>query len=223
VLVAISGDGKLVATGADQAATLYDAATGNKLRSVPEKSNISAVYLSGDGKRLVTGAWDSKATVWDTATGNKLQTVDGLKTIVYSVNLSGDGKHLAAGFQGKTAILWDAATGNKLQTFTGHTALIWGLSVSHAGKFLWTASQDGTTRLWSTATGKELCTLFSLDAGKEWLVLTPDGYFDGSPDACQRMTWRQAGSPQVIDDEATRKRYYRPGLLGLLVKGEKLS
>jgi hypothetical protein len=33
------------------------------------------------------------------------------------------------------------------------------------------------------------------------------------------MAWRQDG--KVIDDDATRKKMHRPGLLAQLVKGEK--
>ena len=63
--------------------------------------------------------------------------------------------------------------GKKLQTFQGHTGEVTSVALSGDGKHLWTASPDGTTRLWDPATGKERCRLYSLDAGKDWLVATP--------------------------------------------------
>jgi hypothetical protein len=32
-----------------------------------------------------------------------------------------------------------------------------------------------------------------------------------------------AGTLELVDDEATLLRYYRPGLMGLLLKGQKLT
>ena len=92
-----------------------------------------------------------------------------------SVALSGDGQLLATASRDGTAILWEAISGKKLQTLQGHTNELSGVALSGDGKHLWTASKDGTTRLWDPATGKERCRLYSFDAGKDWLVVTPDG------------------------------------------------
>jgi hypothetical protein len=65
--------------------------------------------------------------------------------------------------------------------------------------------------------------LLSLDGGKDWLVVTPDGFWGGSKDAWRYVAYRNVGTLQVIDDEATLQRFYRPGLLGVLLKGQMLS
>jgi WD40 repeat protein len=124
---------------------------------------------------------------------------------------------------GKTATLWEADGGKKLQTFQGHTHLVMSVALSGDGKHLWTTSRDGSTRLWNTATGKELCTLLSMDGGKDWLVVTPEGFFDGSPGAWRFVAYRVSGSLKVVDDDATRKQLHRPGLLSRVLKSENLQ
>ena len=58
--------------------------------------------------------------------------------------------------------------------------------------------------------------------GKDWLVVRPDGFFDGSKDGWRYLSYRRAGTLQVTDDEATLHRFYRARLMGLLLKGQKL-
>ena len=43
-----------------------------------------------------------------------------------------------------------------------------------------TGSSDGTTRVWDVATGDHLASLVFVSPGQEWLVITPEGLFDGS-------------------------------------------
>jgi WD40 repeat protein len=137
------------------------------------------------------------------------------------VALSEDGKHILTGSADNQVVFWDAATAKKTQTIEGHAAPITGLTLSDDGKRLWTTSEDGTVRLWDMAAGKELCRLHALDADKNWLVLTPDGRFDGSEGAWKYLAYREPGGLKLHDDEATRKKFHRPGLLAEVWKGVK--
>ena len=55
------------------------------------------------------------------------------------------------------------------------------MAFAPGGRWACTGSSDGTTRFWDTATGDELARLISLDKGQDWLVVTPEGLFDGHP------------------------------------------
>jgi WD40 repeat protein len=182
------------------------------------------VALSEDGKHIVTAGRvvqpgnppesDYTAILWDAASGAALQTFKADRGSYFaSVALSRDGKHVVTG--GTAVILWEAASGRKLRTFEGH-----GMALSRDGQHLWTAS-PGAARLWDPATGKERCRLYVFDAGKEWLVVTPDGSFDGSEGAWRFVTYRVPGTSRVVDDDATRRRFHRPGLLAQIWKGDK--
>jgi WD40 repeat protein len=126
---------------------------------------------------------------------------------------------MLTGSRDRTAILWDVATGKKRQIFKGHRHLVKSVALSRDGKQVWTSSADNTTRLWDTASGKELGALLRLE--KDWLIVTPDGLFDGSKGAWNYVSYREAATRDRINDNATRKKFYRPGLLAQLVKGEK--
>jgi WD40 repeat protein len=71
-VAAFSMDGKTIAISGisriEMADTVYvfDVATGNELRSFKAYAGrVCALAFSPDGKRLVTGSWDSTALVWD--------------------------------------------------------------------------------------------------------------------------------------------------------------
>jgi uncharacterized protein (TIGR03067 family) len=217
--VSLSSDGKQVVTGSyDHMAIVWDLVTGQKLQSFRGHTNeVGSVVLSTDGKLVVTGSDDCTAIVWDAGTGKAIQTLKGEMGAVTSVALSSDGKWIVTG-AGEGAIIWDTATGKKLRTFK--TRGISRVALSSNGDQLWTACYAGTV-LWNPRSGKELCSLLSLNEGEDWLVVTPAGLFDGSKGAWKYVTYRAAGTRDLINDNATREKFYRPSLLAQLVRGEK--
>jgi uncharacterized protein (TIGR03067 family) len=222
--VTLSNDGKLLVTVSNEkTAILWETATGKNLRTFEKQSGgIRSIALSGDGKWLVTGSFfDETATVWDSATGKELQTLKGSTRGIDSLALSNDGKLVVTGSSNGTVIMWETATGKKLRTFQAPNSRVSAVALSPDGKHLWTGSSDGTTRLWRADSGKELCALLTLDRGNDWVVLTSDGLFDGSKGALKHVTYRTVGTRDLIDDDATRKKFHRPGLLAQLLKGEK--
>lgn len=69
-----SPDGsKILATGADNMARLWDAATGRPIgQPMPHLAYILAMAFSPDSKLVVTGSMDRTAQLWDAATGEPL-------------------------------------------------------------------------------------------------------------------------------------------------------
>jgi WD40 repeat protein len=157
--VALTADGKRVATHTRDEISLWDAATGKKRQSLKDKrfQSFESMAMAPDGRRLVTASSDKTATLWDLATGNALQTFTGHKGFVKGVAISADGKVLAPAASDKTAMLWDAATGKALHTLrtnaeTTKTRVI----LSANGSFVLTGSERTTSSLWDVATGKRL-------------------------------------------------------------------
>jgi WD40 repeat protein len=220
--VALSGDGTRALTGSDdETAILWDARSGDKLRTFAgHTSRVESVALSSDGRRALTGSWDKTAILWDAKTGDKLRTFAGYADFVLSVALSSDGTYVLTG-SAHEAILWDTRSGKKLRTFAGHTDRVYGVALSSDGTRVLTGSYDGTTRLWDPATGQELCALISLDAGRDWLVVTPDGLFDGSVNAPKYLAYRIRGTLDFVPLDKYLHRYYTPGLLGKLMAGQR--
>jgi hypothetical protein len=236
--VAFSPDGKQVLTGSVGTRRLWDVATGQELRAFqenpdPEEWGVGSVAFSPDGKQILTwcshgvGLENDDVLLWDTGTGKKLRTFTfplehrERDWEVGSVAFSSDGKQILIGSYDKTAVLWDAATGQKLRTFQGHTGGVLEVAYRSDGKQVLTGSSDGTTRLWDVSTGQEWAQLLSLDGGQDWLVLTPEGLFDGSAGGRQKVGFRIGTGQNVVPVDRFVQDFHFPGLLAALRRGER--
>ncbi len=65
-------------------------------------------------------------------------------------------------------------------------------------------------------------TLISLDDGGEWMVVTPQGLFDGTPAAWNQILWRyNQDTFNVAPIEWFFNEFYHPGLLSDIVAGKR--
>src|SRR5262249_24429168 len=110
---------------------------------------------------------------------------------VSSVAFSPDGARVLSGSDDNTLKLWDTATGALIRTFEGHSGQvnnsgqIKSVAFSPDGRYIVSAGADATVRLWDTATG-ELATLIG-GLKREWLVVTPRGFFVASPEGANLL------------------------------------
>jgi hypothetical protein len=74
--------------------------------------------------------------------------------------------------------------------------------------------------MWDIATGYELGQLIVFDE-ENWLVITPDGHFDGSPKGIRRVTFLSDDRLSVIPAEEVDPALSQPGLLAKLLGGER--
>ncbi len=144
---------------------------------------------------------------------------------VYALGFSPDGKTLAAGNgrQGHAGAvtLFDAATLKELRTLAGHADFVSSVVYSLDGKLIISGSWDRTIKVWEAETGAEVATLIASGAS-DWLVVTPDGLFDGSPAAWGQILWRF--SPQLRDVapvELFFNEFYYPNLLADIFNGRR--
>ena len=120
----------------------------------------------------------------------------------------------------ETSILRDAQTGEKLRSYTGRA-----IGFTPDGSQVEIAVRGDTIRLCSAATGQELAQLISFDAGKDWLVVTPDGVFDGSENARRKyVRFRDTKDPmKVVPPEQGFADYYHPNLLADILAGHAVA
>jgi len=145
-----SPDGKYIATAGSLGAFLWDAETGDLLRTFGGHTRVvRSVAFSPDGTRVLTGSWDSTAKLWDAETGQEIRTFFTFlhSGFVNSVAFSPDGMRVLTG-GGSAAKLWDAETGWKIRTFLGHTGGVNSVAFSPDWMRVLTGSYDGTARIW---------------------------------------------------------------------------
>ena len=231
--VAFSADSRTLAVGGvdeaipigrpEQTIRLWDVTTGQVLHTLKGHANaVMSVAFSGDGKVLASGGFDGSVKLWDAATGRELHTLRGDAHLVPSVAFSPDNKTLAsAGFYDGTIKLWDVASGRELHTLKGHANVVLSVDFNANGKILASGSMDTTIKLWDVGTGQELATLLSLDE-QDWLVVTPDGLFDGSPAAWNDIFWRFNNDTfNYASLESFFSDFYYPGLLADIFAGKR--
>ena len=127
--------------------------------------------------------------------------------------------YIATGSIDKTIKLFRYPGTNLLRTFKGHLGEIKSLTFSPDGTKLLSQSTDQTTRLWDITTGRELARFIHFTDG-EWIVITPEGYFNASPNGAKHLNVRVGNNVYGIDQFYAK--FYRPELVQLALAGKEM-
>ena len=206
---AISSDVRLVATGGDGGAILWDLTTQLQIRRFLEPSGyVASVCFSPDNKLILTGSTDRTARLWDVETGQEVRRFIGHTKEITAATFSADGKLVltAGDDQDNTARLWDAATGKQLRRFTGHQAGVTVVAFSPDARFVLTGGRDKAAFLWDTSTGKQVRAFVGHTDSVSAVKFSPDGHIALTASADGVRLWEVSTGSQlrIIKSGATR-------------------
>ncbi len=139
---------------------------------------VTAITVTPDGKRIVSGSHDRTIRVWDMETGAAIgNTLEGHKGWVNAVAVTLDGKRIVSGSDDHTIRVWDLETGAAIgKPIKGHKNVVTAVAVTPDGKRIVSGSRDNTIRVWDMETGAAIGN--SIEGHEGWVnavVVTPDG------------------------------------------------
>jgi WD40 repeat protein len=221
--VVISQDGeKLFSGSADKTIRIWKVSSADQLRTIAaDSSEVNAIALSPNEQMLAAACRDHTAKIWEVETGKLLRSLTGHSSWVTAVAFAPNSEKLVTGSRDGAIRIWNSTDGTLIKTLTEHNDRINAISVNGDGRWFTSASEDGSVRLWGTRSGELAATLISLRDSSDWLVATPDGLFDGSPNAWHQIAWRFGATTYNIKPvEVFFNEYFYPGLLGYILAGK---
>ena len=198
--VAISPDGRLVATGfLYEGIKVWEVETGIAVHSLKgHTSSVNSIAFSPDSQWLASGSRDRSIRLWDVFAGQELRVLGLHDAEVCAVTFSPDGQWIASGSYDRTVRLWRMITGQEAEIMTGHTGPVTSAVFSPNGRLIASGSLDRTIKLWDVATGREVSTLEGHIGGVASLAFSYDGRFlaSGGEDKLVK-TWDVASGREL--------------------------
>jgi len=147
-ILAISPDGNIIAIGKGSSSDrvgkieIWDIKKNRCIHKLKNHTNlVSALVITPDNNKLISGSWDKTIRVWDIKSGKCLKVLEGYKNFIYTLAVTTDGNTLIS-----FPKIWDLNTGKCLNTIEikGN-----GLVITPDGNNLVTDAG-----IWSLKTGK---------------------------------------------------------------------
>jgi len=220
---AFSADGKWLASGSvDKTIRVWSTTSWAEPRVLSGVGPVNALIFSPDNKWLAATGNDVAFKLFDVATWQETRAVQSNSSQVHALAFSPDSRRLATASSDGGVRIWDPASASPLHVLTGHSDSVNALAFSADGKWLLSSGEDASILLWEAASGQKMATLAALRESDDWLVVTPDGLFDGSPSAWSQILWRFGGNTfNHLPVEVFFSEFYYPGLLAEILSGKR--
>ena len=182
--IAFSPDGARIFSSSGKRIKLWDAASGQAIRTFTTDAPHDSVAFSPDGGHLLTSSQE-RFEMRDHSTGDLIRTFDvsNVNAMVNGVapfavgasTFSSDGTRLFLGRQDGTLEMWDVGSRKRILTLSGHDGYISFVAFSRDGAYaLSGGSDDKTVKLWHPVTG-QLVRAFSGHASVTSVAFAPNG------------------------------------------------
>jgi len=209
---------------------IWDVAAGRVLKTYADPQRVGLFYagtFSPDGKKVLLleyGGGKKEISFKFRDMSSNRETIlatlpHELQGYINLLSMSPDGRY--ALWAEKTVLrLYDFSTGGPPKTIAGHVHDISSLGISSDGKFAYSGSHDGTTRIWNIATGREVAQFIGFTDG-EWIAITPEGYFNASPNGARRLNVRVGMNVYAIDN--FYEKFFHPVYVASVLQGKEIA
>lgn len=220
-----SPDGKKIVTVlTNNSASIWDSESGSLLYNLEgHTAYILSVIWSPDGSKLLTipycdrrGGGDSIAKIWDSKSGALLLNLEDHDRWLIRNIWSPDGETVRIAIDNKINTI-DIATGKLIQSID--LGLFYGSDINYKNNMILSKNMS-KIKLCHLSTGKELLQFIQIGSS-DFVVLHPDGYFDGTPDALKKLYFKKDSID--IPLQVHLAQYYRPDLWKKVMNGEVIK
>jgi WD40 repeat protein len=148
-----SKNGLILAPGTNHNVHVWDFAT-HRPRSVLEghAERVSALAVSTDQRRIVSGDRQGKVIAWDATDGRKRFSLIGHTNQIQVIDFSADGRRFATVSSDGLAMVWEDSDHAVARFRVGEG--IWAAAITPDGKQLATGDEAGHAIVWDIATGR---------------------------------------------------------------------
>jgi RNA polymerase sigma factor (sigma-70 family) len=175
--LAITADGKTLASGSWGKVFLWDVATGKSLSQIDVKNDaVKQLLFTPDDKTLAVRDQGDTMLLCDVVGHKKLHELKGHTGNLACMALSPDGKTLASGSWKDPHIrLWNVATGQEKLHFKAHGQDVLTVAYSPDGKTLASTGNLATFHFFNASDGKPLGKAGAYFGGLQAIEYAPDG------------------------------------------------
>ncbi len=208
---------------------VWDTNTGKEIRRQEIKNSIFSLVFSPDSRHILTGesqfgvqaAKDKHVTILRSIIDNRIvKRFPGHTDMIKALAFSRNGEFILTGSWDQQILLWEAKSGRRIKTFTGHAGIIYSLEFSSDNKNFVSTSNDNTVRLWDIPAGREIAQFISFVDG-EWIVITPEGYFNASQGGAKHLSVRLGNRVFPIDN--LYETFFDPVYVASVLQGKKVE
>ena len=228
-----SPDGRYVLTsgtrdwGSDREAVLWEVGSGKQVQEFRgPRDVVRSVAISADGQRLTVRYTRGRETVWNMNTckpihqlrGSQVEEVEERQDADRDRCASPDGRWSLSRHANGGIVFTDTRTAKATTNHEFSLPSPFRVAFSPTSLRIAIAKEDAVY-IFNPQTGKEIATLISAYNGRDWLVTTPDGYYDGSPGGQSLIRWR-VGEAEYPSDHFERQ-LNRPDMVAMILQEKK--
>ena len=215
----------LMAGFGDDPLTVWDLQTGKQLNQLHiQSANAEAFDFITENKCLIGERGIIKLYDMNTLTVIKTYSpkdYDGRYRDLRKIVFSPDKKHFASGDTDGLVTIWDFNQENEIISFKTHKDGITSLTFSPDGKNIISGSYNGKSLTISDVrTGREIAR-FILFSDGEWIVITPEGFFNASPNGAKYLNVRVGSQVYSIDN--FHEKYFNPSYIASVLGGKSVQ